>query len=74
MIAYLTLKEAMRELPLGYRTIYNAVRRGEITSYKPGREILVERASLENWLLSKKVEPPRQVGRPRKNSTTRRSK
>lgn len=71
MIAYLTLKEAMLELPLGYRTIYNAVRRGEITAYKPGREILVERASLENWLLSKKIEPPRQVGRPRKNSTRR---
>lgn len=71
MTGYLTLREAAREYPVSYSTLYLAVRRGEIEAYKPGREIVLEAASLQEWFLSKKVRVRKLAGRPRNTTITK---
>lgn len=64
--AYLTIKEAASKYRVGYQTIYLAIKRGEIDAYKPGRNILLDPASIQQWFAGKKIQAAKPVGRPRR--------
>lgn len=54
----LTLKEAAPLARCSAQTLRDAIRAGELQSVKPGREKLVTKQWIEDWLTKKSVNQP----------------
>lgn len=61
----LTIDQAAREYPFSHDWLRKLCRRGEIVCHKPGRDWLIERASLEAYLATERKPGP-SPGRPPK--------
>ena len=53
----LTVQEAAASVKLTQWAIYRAIKRGDLTAYKPGGRLRIHEVDLEEWLQSTKVEP-----------------
>lgn len=51
----LTIKEAQARYRVSAATLYQAVRRGDITAYRPGKRILLDTSSLDTWFQASKM-------------------
>ena len=54
---YITIKEALRLLPVGKSTMYRLVEDGEIEGMKVGVRVLVLRRSLEQYERTNRIRP-----------------
>ena len=64
---FLTYAEAQALYGVGRSTLQRLVVRGEIVAYRPGKAVLLDHASVEEWVASTRITPARRLGRPRKN-------
>lgn len=62
------IKEAASRFNISTATLYRAVAAGKIAAYKPGRDILLDVESLEEWFKSTKIIARRPVGKPRQGA------
>ena len=53
----LTVQEAASAVKLTQWAIYRAIKRGDLTAYKPGGRLRIHEVDLQAWLESTKVEP-----------------
>ena len=60
------LPEASERWNCCTKKIRDEIKAGNIVAYKPGRNILVDIRSGDEWFKSKKIIPVRKKGRPRK--------
>ncbi len=61
----LTMDEAAKLAKCSYHTIHRAIKRGNLTAYKPGKVVLILEKDLNNWFQSKRVQAVKS-GRPRR--------
>lgn len=65
---YITYAEAQELYSIGRSRLQRLVVTGVIEAYRPGKETLLDSASLNIWFQSTKVKPIVRRGRPRKNT------
>ena len=64
---YITYAEAQKLYSVGRSRLQRLVVTGVIEAYRPGKETLLDSASLNIWFQSTKVKPIVRRGRPRRN-------
>ena len=62
------IKDAAERYGISTQTLYRAVNAGKIAAYKPGRNILLDADSLDDWFKASKIIIKRPVGKPRKGA------
>jgi len=61
----LTIDEAAKLAKCSYHTIHRAIKRGDLTAYKPGKTVLILEKDFTSWFQSKRIHVV-QTGRPRR--------
>ena len=61
----ITMAEAAKLSKCSYHTIHRAIKKGDLTAYKPGKIVLILEQDLSEWFHSKKIHCV-QAGRPRR--------
>ncbi len=59
------MDEAAKLAKCSYHTIYRAIKKGDLTAYKPGKMVLIVEKDLRAWFKSKQIQTV-QRGRPRR--------
>jgi excisionase family DNA binding protein len=59
-----TIEEAARLAKCSYHTIHRAIKKGDLTAYKPGKTVLILEKDFTSWFQSKRIHVV-QIGRPR---------
>ena len=54
---YMTLDEAVQIVPVAKITLRRAIKSGDLTAYKIGRQLLVTPSDFEAWIESRRVNP-----------------
>ncbi|MBM9616453.1 excisionase family DNA-binding protein [Desulfobulbus rhabdoformis] len=65
---YITYAEAQELYSVGRSRLQRLVVNGVIEAYRPGKETLLDSASLHIWFQSTKIKPVARRGRPRRNA------
>lgn len=60
----MTIDEAAKLAKCSYHTIHRAIKKGDLTAYKPGKAVLILEKDLTDWFKSKQIHALKQ-GRPR---------
>lgn len=60
----LTIDEAAKLVKCSYHTIHRAIKKGDLTAYKPGKVVLILEQDFAEWFKSKQIQIVR-TGRPR---------
>lgn len=61
----MTMDEAAKLAKCSYHTIHRAIKKGDLTAYKPGKVVLILEKDLSDWFKSKRVQAVKN-GRPRR--------
>jgi excisionase family DNA binding protein len=61
----ITIDEAAKLAKCSYHTIHRAIKRGDLTAYKPGKTVLILEKDFTAWFQSKRIHVV-QAGRPRR--------
>lgn len=61
----MTIDEAAALAKCSYHTIHRAIKKGDLTAYKPGKAVLILEKDFVTWFQSKRVHAVK-TGRPRK--------
>jgi len=61
----LTIDEAAKLVKCSYHTIHRAIKKGDLTAYKPGKVVLILEQDFADWFKSKQIQTVR-AGRPRR--------
>lgn len=61
----ITYEEAAEQYRCHRATVERAVKKGKIEAYKPGKLVLLNAESVNEWFLSTQIKPVRTGGRPR---------
>ncbi len=61
----MTIDEAANLAKCSYHTIHRAIKKGDLTAYKPGKAVLILEKDLTNWFKSKRIHAVK-AGRPRR--------
>lgn len=69
-LALVTIDEARDAYRVEGHVLYRAVKAGKIAAYKPGKRLLLDAGSLQDWFESTRVRPKRRMGRPRNTTIT----
>lgn len=62
---HITIEEAAKLAKCSYHTIHRAIKRGDLTAYKPGKTVLILEKDFTSWFQSKRIHAV-QAGRPRR--------
>jgi len=62
----MTIEEAANLAKCSYHTIHRAIKKGDLSAYKPGKAVLILEKDLSDWFESKKIYAAK-IGRPRKH-------
>lgn len=62
----ITYEEAIARYNCDSRTIRRAILAGQIDAYRPGRHVLIDRKSADDWFLSTKQRASKRIGGPRR--------
>jgi excisionase family DNA binding protein len=67
-VEMLTYPEAAERYRCDEKSIRRAIDAGKIEAFKPGRSVLIDRKSADEWFLSTRKKPSARMGRPRKGA------
>lgn len=61
----ITYQQAVERYKCDRQSIRKAILDGKITSYKPGKSVLIDVDTADRWFMSTRQQPPARLGRPR---------